>query len=78
MPLTSLERQAAFAAAAKLNDLSKVDAAKQLGVSWTHVRRGLADPAQIGAELDAKILAFIAPVAELGERVAEAVLQRSA
>jgi hypothetical protein len=58
MPLTPLERKAAFAHAAMLKEQTRVAAAKELGVSWTHLNYVLGGERDGSDELEDKVAAY--------------------
>lgn len=58
MPLTPLERKAAFAHSAILKQQTRIAAAQMLGVSWTHLNYVLGGEREGSAELEDKIAEY--------------------
>ena len=71
MAMTPLERKAAFRAAATLRQITMVEAAAELGVSYNHLTLVISGERVGSARLEEGIAAFVGrPVAEMFGRTA--------
>lgn len=66
MPMTSLERRAAFKAAVTLREITMAEAAATVGVSYNHLTLVLSGARKGSARLEQAIAAFVGvPVARM-------------
>lgn len=65
MPMTGLERKAAFKHAVTMNETTLDAAARDAcGVTWFHLSQGIADERDLSAEVKEKFAAYIGRTVE--------------